>query len=249
MRIRGRVFAALAIAAIVVARLGAPDAEAAITFGSKSQATTSFDDPFQWSHTVNSGEDFLSVCIALRDNGTTVNSVTFNGDALIRAVQRKHSSEDATSEIWYRTAPDVTTGTISVDLSTFDAIRGIATNWSGVDQSGSPIDTTGSNQGDSATPSTTVTTTANGSVIVDCLFHEDSAVSTPGGSQTTIFANDDGVWNTGASYIIKATAGSQAMSWTSGNDVWTHAVAAFKAAGGASAPVPPLPSPKIISIY
>ena len=72
-----------------------------------------------------------------------------------------------------------------------------------------------------------VTTTANGDVIVAAMGNgSDSAPTADSG--TTLFITDNGAFSDSGQYTLQATAGSQAMSWTVGSDDWGVVVAAFK---------------------
>ena len=227
------ILSATAILSIATMLLWVQTAYGAFSFGSnKTHHSTSFDDPVEFTHTVSSGEDLLAICISIRDNVTNVESVTYNGDALTKAVEYNSTLDDLGTEIWYLANPDVgASQTVSVDLSTFDAIGITAASFSGVDTA-DPLDTTNSAEADSSSPSVNITTGKDGNLIVDCYISEDGSAPTVGAGQTLLFATDEGVWSSGSSYVIKETAGSETMDWSSGADPWVLTVASFNVAGG-----------------
>lgn len=245
-----RVFASLCVIALIVARYDVPRVESAFAVGGKVHDSVSFEDPDVFSHTVASGEDLLVLCMSLRDNATNIVSATFNGDALSKAVEINGTVDDLGTEIWYMVNPDVGTFSVSIDLSTFDALGVTAANFSGVDTS-DPLDTFNSAEGDSADVTVAVTPSAANALVVDCMITEDGSAPTENGAnQTTLFATDEGVWASGSSYVIQTSAVEETMAWTIGSDTWVTSTAVFNVAtGGGGSPAVTAPQPIPISFF
>lgn len=173
----------------------------------------------------------LVAMISLRSATATVSSVTWNTtENFSKATSTTQGGAPPTgAEIWYLVNPTATTASVVCNL-TASAGQGVtACAIYGVEQAAPRV--VGGASGTSNTANTpdlsnSVSTTIP-SIVVDALMHESTSVSTVSGT-TAFSAVDEGVWNTGSSYVIQGAAGSQTMGWNNGNnDNYSQAIAAF----------------------
>ncbi len=105
----------------------------------------------------------------------------------------------------------------------------------------SELDVDGGDQGTTASPSVSLTTTEDGDVIVG-VFGDGENFTPTGNSGTQLNSNDNGLYSDNNQFTLQASAGAVATSWTTqtygagvygggiynGDDDWAMAVAAFK---------------------
>lgn len=165
-----------------------------------------------------------------------ITGVTYNGVALTKAVDFDNSvggSDRINVEIWYLVNP--ASGSNNVVVSTYGAVQSLvygAIVLSGV-STASPIDAVGTGAtASSNSPSSTVTTTAANSLVIDSVMGDGAGlVLTVDGSQTqrwnTTSSSRTGVGSTEAA----ASAGAVSMDWTASivsNPPWAAVSAAFR---------------------
>jgi len=194
---------------------------AVVKYDSKS-STTDRSGTFSWSHTVgNYNNRILVVSIGFRDGsgGRVVSSVTYNGDAMTKAVG--DSSGGYYSSIYYILNPDVGTHNITVtcSVSSDACISCGAVSFYNVLQL-API--TGSNSGYGTAISVSVAGKRSGYAMVDSVFAWDNSDGqTPAYSQIYEYNWDDGEnFGTYASYRT-GCIGTSSLTWTgTGNTNW-----------------------------
>lgn len=174
-----------------------------------------------WNHTVASGATCLVVHVMLWQDvaGTgTISGLFANGIAMTRAAAA--TGVQMRSEIWYLMKPNAGTNVISATISgSTDDRKFRSTSWTevlGVGNNNTATGVTGS-------PSVSVTTTKDNSVVVDVVSKFGTTVATVGAGQTSVMNDNTGATNAMASYESKATAGAVSMDWTeaSAND-WSQ---------------------------
>lgn len=177
------------------------------------------------SITVGSVSNSCLACFTYAFDGTAgdtdVTSITFNGDSLTEALDPSSYLDTGVARLritaWYLLTPDVTTGNLVITMGGAN-YRGMAgcVLLSGVQQSSQPDATASANStaGESANPSSTITTVSDNSLILTALLGSHEAVTINSVSVGTIHVNntDDEPEFALASYT-KASAGSQAVSY------------------------------------
>ena len=203
----------------------------AILIDSKNQtALTSGSPTLEHKVGSSSGNNLLILGIIGRTAANpTHDKVTYNGVDMTKDKDQIFGTNIRVS-IWSLVAPSTGSNTIQVYFSANNNCRLISSSYFGVTQS-SALDVATSSSGTTASISDSVTTSVSETLTVDALMHEDTSASTPGSSQTTIFATDEGQWNSGASYVVVTSQGDVTMAWTAGgSDSYSHSVASYKAA-------------------
>lgn len=190
------------------------------------------------SYTMGSVSNGLLVVTCSRQDSNHANfpisSITYGASTLTSVRQDSSSSNNVSSAIQYLLAPSSGTATITVNGGSVTTLI-VASSWSGVKQSAQPDAQAGkgtANQS-SSSPSQSITTVANNSVIIDCISSEANRTSL-GGGQTSI-GTDQGqsFENVSSSYLILATAGAQTMSaGLSSGQPYNMSVASFSPAAG-----------------
>lgn len=174
-----------------------------------------------WNHTCSGADRVLLVCITHYDG--TVTGVTYNSIAMSRGVRRIDGS-GFTAEIWALAAPATGTHSVSVSASGMSGQSCGSISFTGADQLGI-IGATNSANGTGAS-SLNLTTSTNGSYVVDAMYNNNTNAWTLGAGQTQIFqANITSERGLG-SYESAPTAGAVTMSWSGGTESGTVHVAA-----------------------
>jgi len=192
-----------------------------------------------FSHTVNDNtQGIILVLVGAEANSANngndpVTSLTYNGNSLAK-VDSQHTNvtpggSGNSAEIWYGLAPAtgahnvVVTYTGNVDGDSVTAI-----SLTGVDQT-SPINTFLGGKGNSANPSTSVTTTVDNCLVLDILSGSGSGTTLTTDASQTERSNitNVGHMRSATSSEAKAAAGSVAMSWTMSSQVWAQVVVAL----------------------
>lgn len=193
-------------------------------------------NPQSGSYTCGAGATLLVVSLVYA--GSTARSggaPTYNGVALQQAdIQRYGSTNpEASVEMWYMLNPP-TGAAYTISVPNAGGLNMATMIASFKAQSGytSFLDVSNGNGAVSTNPSVSVTTTADGDVIVAAVANGAQSWSgTPVG--TNVFTNDNGSWGGGLQYLLQTSQGTQAMSWTFGtSEDWGVVVAAFKEAPG-----------------
>lgn len=210
----------------------------AITFDNKAErAQTAALMGF--SFTTSSGADLLVVGAGIRSSTANVSQVTFNGSNLTFSCAT--ISAGVYASMWYLQNPFIGTSTVFVTQSGTGSQQAIASSWMGTDTTAGIFDGEAGDSTGNANTSIAITTSQDGSLIVDYVFNESNSNSSIASGQTLLFSTDQGTWATAGSYIIKATAGTQNMNWTNASaDFTAHVGTAFKVAaagGGGAGPV------------
>ncbi|MAE63926.1 MAG: hypothetical protein CMJ18_06600, partial [Phycisphaeraceae bacterium] len=177
------------------------------------------------SHATSGNNRLMLVGVSFgKDEGHTVDSITYNGTVLTLAGARDHSdTSESRVEIWGLIAPDTGTHDVVVTFSGGPYVhRGATigvTTFNNVDQ----VDAWGtfaSAQGDSATPTTTVASTTNEVVFgVMALSSSNDQTLTPGAGQTGQWdlhqddANGAGSTESGAASVVTSWSSSSSGKW------------------------------------
>lgn len=213
---------------------------AAHTFdNSATVGTTQFPtspNPRTVSYTAGNGATLMVVTIFVNTGSNTRDggAPTYNGKTMTAAYNEipGNSNYESYPEIWYLLLTPDDTGsayTVSVPNTGSDRIQfqvatyKSATGVSALD--GSPatdIQTSGSN------PSASVTTTANGDVIVSALGDGYQYAPTAVNVGYILYANDAGPYSASTSYYLQPSAGTRTITWTLSSSSHVLVVAAFK---------------------
>lgn len=176
-----------------------------------------------WSHTCT-GASLLVVTVG-ESRTVTVTGVTYNGDALTKAIEDNTGTPYAS--IWYIVNPDEGVHNIIVTYSSAITIpRAGGASFIGTDTS-SPLGATHNNNGTAQNKSIDITTTQAGSVIIDCV-GDIGNIHTPTAGQTII--NPGGANRIGGYEIVGAIdTYNQTWDGSVGAAVYCHVAAEFKA--------------------
>ena len=189
----------------------------------------------EWNHTTGTNSSrLLVVGISLRQatGATTVTDVKYDG-ASISFYRGDANPGFSRVEIWYLVNPASGNRTVNVTLSSNENVVGGSITLDNVSQA-SPLDNDATAQGDSDTPSVTVTSEAD-DMVLDVLAVGD-------GTGATVDPNQTQQWNTkagGGPDAVRAAASTQAgeaslaMNWTLGKvKPWVHTGVNVNAASG-----------------
>lgn len=185
-----------------------------IAFDTASNSEYQTGSSYSWLHTIGGQDRILIVGISMLSvAGSSVSSITANGQAMTKLRHDVSVSGTVRTELWYIVAPATGSITIAVTLSTaLDSVAG-GISLKGVDQV-SPVDAEngGTGLGDPATIN--VTTVKNNCWVVDVIATADTAI-TVGAGQTQRH-NISGALGSGAGSTEgpKTPAGAVTMSWT-----------------------------------
>ena len=195
---------------------------------SNSSQTVGTGNPQTLSYTCAAGVKLLVVGIGCRSGARAGTAPTYNSVAMTQAGTTR-TSTNVSSELWYMLNPPTGSAyTISVPNTGAINVRIIASSYTADPNFSYELDQTNGNTGTGANPSVSVTNTSDGDVVVDMMCHELNTAET-GRNRTSLFATDEGVWNTAAQYYLETTGGSAAaMSHTIAADAWGLCVASFK---------------------
>jgi hypothetical protein len=194
--------------------------------------TTATTNPQTGTYTTGTGATVL-VLMLLYAGGTARagGDPSFNGVTMLQAGSTRTGtpSPEASCEIWYLLDPSIGAFTVSVPNSGGLALKiHIASAIAGGGMV-SALDQTGGAGTAGTNPTASVTTTVNGAAIFACVADGAQTWNPSGRSGTQIYDEDFGSWGGGSQYIMQASFGTQAMSWTFGtSEDYGLAVAAFK---------------------
>lgn len=206
------------------------------TFGStvlaRASAATS---PITRSATTVSGDTVLVVMLnVVSATNRAGGNLTFNGVAMAQAnsTQKAAASPEASAELWYLVNPMI--GTADVVIPNTGSLSIFSAAYTGRAASGktSTFDAANGSNGTSTNPTTgAIVATVNGAIYFATVASGAQTWAPTGRTGTQLFDTDDGATGGGGQYLLQATAGSQAMSWTFGtSDDWGAVGAAFKEA-------------------
>jgi hypothetical protein len=213
--------------------------QAVIVFDAASNATVTNLSTMTWQHTVgaNLTGSLLVVGVSIEKSGAAVQSITFAAAPMAKAAVSVGGS-NTRAELWYLIAPQPGTHPVVVTFSpavgSDGAVAG-AVSLAGVDQS-TPVPTTMTGGGTSATnPSTAISTANNNAWIIDVVMLDSSmkmVTATTGQMQRWNQATNPGSNGvTGAGSTRATTArGAYTMSWfpNPSSDNWAEVVAEIK---------------------
>ncbi len=203
------------------------------TFGTSVLARTSAaTDPITRSVTLNSADTVL--VLVLKVNGATDRTggaPTYNGVAgtQVDTTQKAVTTPEASVEMWYWTAPTITTADIVIPNTGAATIFSSAhTGRAGAGMTSAFDDDAGGNA-TSANPTTgNIVPTVNGAIIFAACASGAQTFAPSARTGTSIYETDDGAHGGAAQYLLQAVAGTQAMSWTQSSDDWGAVGVAFK---------------------
>ncbi len=206
----------------------------AITFGAVTRGTSTGTSSLSYSFTVDANTTSLWVCISHSRGADSVSGVTWNGNTMTRG---KGSFANVGAYIYYLENPTPATGNVVVSISAgtdrglvASAFNAFGTLTSGV------LGVTAAANGVDNTPTVTVVTGTNNSVVIDAMTQVFiTNTITVDGSQTQLTNQNQAGTSQGetacASYELKATAGSTVMSWSSDtSNQWDSCAVEIKAA-------------------
>lgn len=136
-----------------------------------------------WSHTSSGIDRGLVVEIETEQLGT-VTGVTYNGIPLTQQVTITDAPNNLRNEIWFLIAPPVGSYNIIVSVAPNSFLTCFAQTIEGVNQT-SPVGATQTGAGSSVTPTLTLNTTADFSLIIDSLCSIGITAYTAGAGQTS----------------------------------------------------------------
>ena len=198
----------------------------AITVGDKLHNVAATTSPRSVSFTNNqTTNNLLVVGIEIRSATARAGGApTYGGVAMTQVGTVSVNATGLSVEMWYLTGALTGANTLSVPNTGTLTIALDISSWSGV--AASPLGASANANGSSVTPSVAVSAGA-GALVIDVMDHESTNASTIV-EGTVLFSTDEGVWNSGAHYIIEGGATTQTMSWTNSlSDIWATKAAAF----------------------
>ncbi|WP_179759136.1 DUF4347 domain-containing protein, partial [Hoeflea halophila] len=201
------------------------DWDGVLAVGVDSTSTgTSSGGNFSVSHTTSGTDRLMLVAVSINQSaGSTVASVSYNGDALTLVGARESGSGGTAIrvEIWSLVNPDLATHTVNIAMSgTSDGNTAGVMTFSGVDQS-TPLGTFASGAGGSGGAGSATVSSAADELVFAAIAVDDNVDYNliPGGSQTERWDLKAPEVNGGGSTAVGAA--SVPMSWTwSGSDAW-----------------------------
>lgn len=218
-----------------------------------------------WSHTVTSNTEGIIIVPTGTEDATDtdrpVTGVTYNAAALTKLREDDDATNNITSGMWYRVAPDTGANTITVSFTgTVAEATGGGVSLTAVDQS-TPVDASATETGtDSATPS--VTTLTDNAWVVDSTVADDGLGMSyaDGGTQTTLYILETSFSDASlqAGYFgPQSPAGVVTFTWTCSGiscsaTEYISTIASFKFSGseaGATTIPNPLAPEEPIMIY
>lgn len=221
----------------------------AVSFDATSSTTAQNTNTLTWSHTVGAGTNrklIVGVGIEEVDNSSdeTVTSVTFNGTTnLARAGVVTVASNGWLQhvEVWYLDEANIATGTnIPIVITTTGDVRemsGGAISLLDAYQGAPPV-VTNSNVGPN-TISTSVTTPADNSWVVDVIGSGNANSFTPGAGQTERWDIGNSTSRSAASTKFLATAGTTTITQDQNANRLAHLVITIPPVGTILPPPPP----------
>jgi hypothetical protein len=215
--------------------------------GGSGDTGSYYTNTFSWSHTTGSGSDrIMIVGVSIRSSSVSVGSITYGAQSLT-SIRSDINSNGVSSELWYLTAPNPGTHTVTVTLSGSSRATGGSCTYTGVNQT-TPIENSAGGSNYNSSPSQSITVnTANclllGHVAIlgtSSYPYSVVAVSSEGSGQTqqwdevTTSTNNVNTRGHGSDKSPVGT-GSQSMSWTlSGSARWAVSLVAIRPATSAS---------------
>lgn len=195
-------------------------ASAAVTFRAATAVTVSTSNPATHAVTVDSTDHVLIVPLLI-SGGTsrTGGTPTIGGQNLTQAgtEQKAASAPETVVELWYIVAPPTGSQTISVPNAGGLGVRTLAIG--GTSSTGVAIfDSADGGNGTSLSPADTITTNANGALIIGVVGSgANTWTDVSGHTGTAIFDTDLGTFGWGVQYIEQGSAGAQSVGWTFGS--------------------------------
>ena len=197
------------------------------SLGTLSSAST---QTISWTHTTGSGANrIMIVGVSIKSSTVSVSSVSYGAQNLV-FIRNDTNSNGIRSELWYLTAPNSGTATVTVNLTNSANATGGSATYTGVSQT-SPIDSNNGGTGASSSPSSSLTvSTSNSFLVSNVAINGSATISAEGSGQTPR-------WDQSAANIVRGHGseegpdgtGPQMMSWTlSGSAVWAVSTVAFK---------------------
>ena len=203
------------------------------------------NDPVTSDYTCGSGATLLVLGVVVEGELLrTGKAPTYNGIDLTQADTTRQftSSPEISCELWYLTDPEVGVP-LEIHISNPRSLLIHVQASSYIVSTGktSVLDVVGGDQGTTASPSVSLTTTEDGDVIVG-VFGDGENFAPTGNSGTQLNSNDNGLYSDSNQFTLQSSAGAIATSWTTqtygagvygggiynGDDDWTMVVAAFK---------------------
>ena len=187
----------------------------------------------------NTAGNWIGVGIRVGQPNETITVKDSKGNTYRNATQINQTADGDTLAIFYAENIAAGANTVTISVSSADTLRFAILEFSGVATSGS-VDQAIASQGSNASPNSgSITTTANGDLLLGAILTADGETFTAG-SGFQILESVPAAPNTKliAEYQIQGMSGSTSASATlSSADPWSAAIAAFKAGtGGTSAP-------------
>ena len=189
---------------------------AGIAYDNSAASGNSGQNSLTFSYTVGSGSNRLLIVSVGAVDGTTadrqVSGITYNGVALTRGDGRDSTSEFENNEVWYLLGPASGANNVVVTMGgTCNGISAVAASYTGVQQSSQPDATQTAAITSTTTPSTSITTVADDSLIVaSAIKHSATGTIDSAGTDQTIRQNSDvgGAYDHALSDRIAGASGS-----------------------------------------
>jgi pectate lyase len=229
-----------------MALAAAPSATAAITFDAASRAATTSTGrtSLSWSHTIGGGTDrFLLVGVAVEDASTAdanITGVTFGGTPLIAVPNSKRSGGGTgiiQTQLFYLVSANLgAAGTRSINVTMQGAVDGIvggAVSLAGVVQAAPQSVATNVDTSGADSISTSISSAAASSWVVDVVGSGNSGSFTASSGQTE--RNDIAASGMTGAMSTKAltTAGSTTLGWAhNGANRLAHSLCSLAPSGG-----------------
>lgn len=208
-------------------------ANAAMSYDIKGMTDITTANPGILQYTVSAGAKVLVVGLAIRSiNARGGGDPTYANITMTKADQTRAGAAEVSVEMWYLlNPPTASSSKVRVPNNGGLIITIMASSYAPASGKDVALDIAGGNTGASKQASTTLVTLADGDVIVDVMAHGNSFVENSC-NQTSLYATDEGVWDSGAQYALQTSAGSIIMSHVSrAVDNFGIVAAAFKEVG------------------
>lgn len=201
------------------------------------QDSSGYVNSLTFSHTCTGSDLVLIVQVACRTGSADITGVTYNGVSMTKEDDTENTNVCGV-QTYSLINPATGANNVVISLGGYKLLTGVATSFSGANQTDAVEAINGSNTGYSAAPSNAVTTITNDAIVIDGLNCQGARTVTVGSGQTERNNSDHSDGNLGQFVIStepKTTAGSVTMShsWT-GDDNWAQSLLVVKPAAAAS---------------
>jgi hypothetical protein len=201
------------------------------SFDTSAKINAGTSNPQAANYTCGAGATLLVVTL-IYTTGWRVGAPTYNGVELTQADGPRvfgDSAPEVRAEIWYLCGPPTEAAySLSVPNPNSLSIEVCISSYIAGSGKQSRLEVSAGTTGSGNNPSVNITTSTNGAAIVAAVAHGHNTWAPSARAGTQLYDTDNGTWGGGHQYVLQASAGLQAMSWTFGSsDDWGLVAAAF----------------------